>query len=658
MPTPIQIKAFFLYLVVIHLCPCTQAATINVPKDYPTIQAGISAALNGDTVLIAEGTYTGPDNRNLDLLGKTITVCSKHGPKATVIDAESADRCFWIHQRETRLTRLEGLTMIGGYTVASGGAILCEDANPTFAACTFRLNQAGTGGALAITSCSHVVLEHCSLSQNQAATGGAIHLEGSSTLNLHECRFQNNTAATLGGALNAVDSTVELSTCIFDGNCARSGGAVTLDHGSAAIVLTTFSDNYATARGGGIYGTATFITGYRCEFNDNFGSFGGALHLRASPSCVFTTCIFRANYANLGGGIYATEGASCEFANCLVTCNESVKFGGGALCQDASPSFLNCTFAHNRAIYGGGIECTLNSDLTVYASILWANIPDAINPSDSQPVITYSDIQGGFPGAGNLAIDPLFVEGPGGIYYLSDPAAGQSQLSPCHDAGDVEAAIVCYEHALGLVCMSEVTTRTDRFCDAGLVDLGYHYDAAMLPTRTPTAIASATSIATSTLIPSIPPTPSASPTSEPTIPPATPTTTPKSTESPIPFDLGVVLELPRFVHPSDVFWIQGIVVNAGAPRFMVPLCFVLNYGTAYWFWPSWCEFHTLTGGCLDYTEITIPTGATSVQVVEPFVWPDTGLDSLFPVYIYGLLLTHDLTAALGEIAVVEWGYGP
>ena len=45
-----------------------RAATLNVPAQYPTIQAGVNAAVNGDTVLVADGTYSGPGNRDIDFL--------------------------------------------------------------------------------------------------------------------------------------------------------------------------------------------------------------------------------------------------------------------------------------------------------------------------------------------------------------------------------------------------------------------------------------------------------------------------------------------------------------------------------------------------------------------------------------------------------------
>ncbi|HSP55663.1 MAG TPA: hypothetical protein VLS25_08745, partial [Dehalococcoidia bacterium] len=57
------------------------AATLHVPGDYPTIQAAIDAASNGDSVLVAAGTY----DENIDFAQKRIVVESANGPVLTVI---------------------------------------------------------------------------------------------------------------------------------------------------------------------------------------------------------------------------------------------------------------------------------------------------------------------------------------------------------------------------------------------------------------------------------------------------------------------------------------------------------------------------------------------------------------------------------------------
>jgi len=65
------------------------AAVLHVPDDFPTIQAAIDAAVNGDEVLVADGVYTGPGNRDLNFGGRLIIVRSENGAADCVIDCES-----------------------------------------------------------------------------------------------------------------------------------------------------------------------------------------------------------------------------------------------------------------------------------------------------------------------------------------------------------------------------------------------------------------------------------------------------------------------------------------------------------------------------------------------------------------------------------------
>ena len=102
------------------LCPgITFGATIHVPGDYSTIQAGIDAAAVGDTVLVTDGTYTGQGNRDLDFEGKAITVQSENGPNNCIINCEGswdAERQgFYFHSGETNSSVVRGLTIRNGY---------------------------------------------------------------------------------------------------------------------------------------------------------------------------------------------------------------------------------------------------------------------------------------------------------------------------------------------------------------------------------------------------------------------------------------------------------------------------------------------------------------------------------------------------------------
>lgn len=84
----------------------------NVPSEYITIQAGIDAAEYGDIVIVADGTYTGVGNKNIDFLGKTITVMSENGAENCIIDCENDARGIYFHCNESNESVLEGFTII------------------------------------------------------------------------------------------------------------------------------------------------------------------------------------------------------------------------------------------------------------------------------------------------------------------------------------------------------------------------------------------------------------------------------------------------------------------------------------------------------------------------------------------------------------------
>ncbi len=71
-------KKIILLSFILTLLPLSVlAATIHVPGDQLNIQAGIDAAVDGDIVLLADGTYTGVGNYNIDFSGKSIKRCCK-----------------------------------------------------------------------------------------------------------------------------------------------------------------------------------------------------------------------------------------------------------------------------------------------------------------------------------------------------------------------------------------------------------------------------------------------------------------------------------------------------------------------------------------------------------------------------------------------------
>ena len=109
-------KVILASIFVLMIAASAQARIIRVPGDYGTIQAGIDAAISGDTVLVANGTYKGIGNKDLDLKGKAITVTSENGAEATVIDCEGMGQGFIFRSGETLRSVVSGFTIRNGST--------------------------------------------------------------------------------------------------------------------------------------------------------------------------------------------------------------------------------------------------------------------------------------------------------------------------------------------------------------------------------------------------------------------------------------------------------------------------------------------------------------------------------------------------------------
>ncbi len=112
--------------------------------------------------------------------------------------------------------------------------------------------------------------------------------------------------------------------------------------------------------------------------------------------------------------------------------NHAATYTGGVAIQ-AFATLTNVTISGNTAPQGGGIEAWNNGHPEVINSIIWNNTPTAVSLFGSGGIdITYSDIEDGWDGEGNIDANPIFVDADNGDYTL------QSPNSPCIDAGTAE----------------------------------------------------------------------------------------------------------------------------------------------------------------------------------------------------------------------------
>lgn len=345
-------------------------STIHIPGDQPTIQAGIDSARNGDTVLVADGLYTGDGNRDMDFLGKAIVVTSENGPEVTVIDvaADSADphRAFFFHTNEDSTSVLSGFTITGGFAdtlywheYPSGGAIYVLSSSPIIEDCHFVENRAPTsvslGGAIYCTGAwlhCRPIIRSCRFIGNSAALGGALMLDLYANAVVSDCIFADNLAAA--------DSSIY-------GQVSSGGAVVTAWVDSATFRDCLFENNVAQAvadqwsLGGALFATSSVITIDRCRFEGNSvsagwrGSWGGGIGVDGARA-IITDCEFidntsistgtGAGYGGAAGGL----SAHFEFLNCLIVDN-AVDGNGGAVefLTGDTILFRGCTIARNHS---------------------------------------------------------------------------------------------------------------------------------------------------------------------------------------------------------------------------------------------------------------------------------------------------------------------
>lgn len=257
------------------------ADELLVPGQYLTIQAAIDAAVDGDVVIVVDGTYTGTGNKNLDFGGRAITVRSENGPEFTTIDCQNDGRGFYFQTGETQDSVVDGFTIINGST-DYGAGIRCDVSNPTINYCIFTNNLA-------------------------TILGGAIHA-GSSSPVVTNCTFEENRGGEHAGGICFTHSEAFVSGCVFIGNvCYNSsgdGGAIwNAGDTSATIVNCLFVGNTAHQSGGAIRNDRSSPTIINCTFEENSAPVGGAMHNAPYASPIITNCIFWSNDASSGDEI-------------------------------------------------------------------------------------------------------------------------------------------------------------------------------------------------------------------------------------------------------------------------------------------------------------------------------------------------------------------
>ncbi|UCG48097.1 MAG: hypothetical protein JSU94_21795 [Phycisphaerales bacterium] len=376
-----------------------------------------------------------------------------------------------------------------------GGGMHNKDGSPTVSNCTFTGNAAfwdkghprgGFGGAMFNGGDSSPTITNCIFSGNWAETGGGINNDGGYCRPVvTNCIFSNNAARYSGGAMHNSGGGPIVTSCTFDRNAAANGAGASNIMCDPTFSKCAFSANSAGYRGGAIYNdteskaeiaecTFTNNSGLRggamccdsraepvitaCRFYENSAELGGAIESH-SRSLTVTGCVFERNAASgAGGGVYAatfSDPVNSSLVNCLFVGNTAVDSGGGvytyASNREMRARIANCTLSGNSAASGGGI-CSVKGGTLHTAAVTIVNCICRGNSTgeiviDGQVTfsVTYTDVEGGWPGYKNIDVDPCFADPANGDYHLRsevgrwDPNLASwvkdSLTSPCIDAG-------------------------------------------------------------------------------------------------------------------------------------------------------------------------------------------------------------------------------
>ncbi len=209
-------------LAFLGLCGTVPAAELYVPANYSTIQEAIDASVSGDVIIVADGTYTGPENKNLDFAGRAITLMSENGPDNCIIDCEGSGRGFIFQSGE------DGHSVINGFTITNG--------------------QSTSGAGMRIIGSSPSILNCLFIENSTSGHGGGIYFH-SSQAQIVNCKFLNNSATdpwSAGGAMILYYSDLVIKNCLFVGNrCPNvaGGGAMRNWESAPTLINCTFSAN-------------------------------------------------------------------------------------------------------------------------------------------------------------------------------------------------------------------------------------------------------------------------------------------------------------------------------------------------------------------------------------------------------------------------------
>lgn len=410
----------FMFFLLCMVPSVSFSATIEVPKDFASIQGAIGSAAIGDTILVSPGTYY----ENINFLGKAVTLKSTDGAEQTIIDG------FGQFAPVAAFTNNEAPdSVLDGFTLTNGSGF---PINPTVS----------YGGGIYINSASPTITNNIITNNTALTSGGGIYFENNASPNITHNRIHKNLAHYNGGGVvcyKHCDPVIH-GNVILDNQAMNQGGGLHCTWTSAPVItFNLIQGNSANESGGGIYGEDTY-------------------------SFVISSNIICKNLTKRhGGGVYCYK-SSPKINNNMIHDNEADYRGGGVHCEEGNtfPVLTNNTLYGNQAgVEGGAVAATYLADVKILNSILWHNTapkgPEIwVGENAGFPAhlsISHSTVKGG---AASVHVEKGCFLDWGLVMYKDDPlfldpANGDFHIgfdSPCINSGKTKTVteIVDFEN--------------------------------------------------------------------------------------------------------------------------------------------------------------------------------------------------------------------
>ncbi|MCW5933418.1 MAG: carboxypeptidase regulatory-like domain-containing protein [Fimbriimonadia bacterium] len=412
-----------------------------------TIAGALSAAVPGDEIWVAQGTY----NERITLrsgvalyggFNATETQRDQRNfvTRITIIDGQRGGSVVTLPNGSTADTILDGFTIRNGQAV-NGGGIFSNGSSARVQNCLITNNIATTSGGGAYFTASTPALVANSFTFNNAVNGGglfAISSNVNSSQNVYQFNNATNGAgvnAGVGGVINLNNDTVQQNSAVTNGGGVFSGGVVNLQN-------SLIAENSATT-GGGAYNSSSTLDIRNSSISNNLASGqGGGFFATGGTSRILSSTISgNRSVTEGGGGCFnsVTSASGSVVANNMVVNNVSQPSGGGLFLNGSSLPIINNTLVQNFAVAGGGLT-SANSTSVIGNNLLAHNSSGLFRSGAGAPTLRsncafgnedydYLGLSDPNGTNGNFSADPLLANRFGGDFRIQPN-------SPCRDSGE------------------------------------------------------------------------------------------------------------------------------------------------------------------------------------------------------------------------------